>query len=277
MGDDAPKLCFSTLICPTWTLEQIIASGASSGVRGIDFRGVGGEIDITRLPEFDPNDGLMVTINSLRRAGLQMPCLNTSVTLVTPASERWQQMLDECSRHAQIDALRETRFLRIFGGSIPKEMSRDEGLSLAQRHLRQLIKICHGSGSQVLIETHDDWSTSAPILELIHEFSPEEVGILWDIEHPFRRGESPEETATALRRYIRHVHIKDSVRAASHNEPKLLGEGDLPIAQCVHVLRETGYEAWYSLETEKRWHADAPEPEQSLPQFVSYMNEIWAR
>src|SRR5438477_13004184 len=142
----ALKLCFSTLICPSWTLEQIIAAAASSGARGIDFRGIGSEIDITRLPDFDPNDGLAVTINSLRRAELEMPCLNTSVTLVTPAAERWQQMLDECSRHAQIAARSGTTFLRIFGGSIPKDMSHDEGLTLAKRHLRQLIKVCHGAG-----------------------------------------------------------------------------------------------------------------------------------
>jgi sugar phosphate isomerase/epimerase len=268
------RLCFSTLVCPQWTLEQIIAAAVNSGVGGIDFRGIGGEIDITRLVEFRDGDGLEVTVNSLQRSHLAMPCLNTSVTLVTPAAERWQQMLDECQRHAKLATRTGTRFLRVFGGKVPKEMTRDEGRTLAQRHLRQLVKVCHGTGTSLLLETHDDWTTSEQVLELIHEFPSDEVGVLWDIEHPFRRGESPSDTATSLRRYIQHVHVKDSVRGESRNEPRLLGDGDLPVAQCVHVLREHGYAGWYSLETEKRWHADAPDPDESIPQFVSYMRAL---
>src|SRR4051794_6309723 len=237
-GSRELNLCFSTLVCPQWTLEQILAAAVHAGVGGVDFRGIGSEIDITRLVEFHDGEGLEVTINSLRRSGLAMPCLNTSITLVTPAAERWQQMLDECQRHAKIAARTDTRFLRIFGGKVPKEMTREEGRALAQRHLRQLSKVLHGTAVSVLLETHDDWTTAEQVLELIHEFAPDEVGVLWAIEHPFRRGESPTDTAAALRRYIRHVHVKDSVRGENRNVPRLLGEGDLPLAECVHVLRE---------------------------------------
>src|SRR3954452_5707836 len=215
------RLCFSTLVCPQWTLEQIIAAAVNTGVGGIDFRGIGGEIDITRLVEFRDGDGLEVTVNSLHRSHLSLACLNTSVTLVPPAAERWQQMLDECQRHAKLAARTGTRFLRVFGGKVPKEMSREEGRSLAQRHLRQLVKVCHGAGTSLLLETHDDWTTSEQVLELIHEFPPDEVGVLWDIEHPVRRGESPTDTVTSLRRYIQHVHVKDSVRGESRNVPRL--------------------------------------------------------
>src|SRR5947208_1961833 len=82
-----------------------------------------------------------------------------------------------------------------------------------QRHLRQLLKVCHSTGVTLLVETHDDWTTSPQVLELIHEFTPDEVGVLWDIEHPHRRGEAPSDTVASLRRYVRHVHVKDSLRA----------------------------------------------------------------
>ena len=61
----------------------------------------------------------------LRASELAMPCLNTSITLVAPA-DRWQQMLDECLRSANLAAKTGTQFLRIFGGGIPKDMTRDE-------------------------------------------------------------------------------------------------------------------------------------------------------
>ncbi len=72
------------LSCPAWDLPRIIDAAVANKIGGIDFRGLGAEIDITRLPEFDVR--LDETMNTLRRRGLSMPCLNTSVTLVSPAA-----------------------------------------------------------------------------------------------------------------------------------------------------------------------------------------------
>lgn len=266
------KLTLSTLACPNWTLEQIVTAVSQAGIGGIDFRGLGDEIDITKLPEF--NQRLPATLELLARHGLQMPCLNTSITLLTPATERWQMMLEEAQRTARLAEKTRTRFMRVFGGSVPRDMSQQQALMLARRHLRQLIKIAATFGCMPIIETHDDWSGSAGMLELLREFDPAEVGVLWDIEHPFRRGEKPSETFQALKRFLRHVHVKDSLRVNNKNSPRLLGEGDLPVRQCVSELIAAGYDGWYCLETEKRWHAEAPEPEQSVPQFAQYMRSI---
>ncbi len=265
------KLAFSTLVCPAWSLDQIIAAAASNRVGGIDFRGIQTEIDITKLPEF--NEKFDETIALLRASEIALPCLNTSITLLAPA-DRWTQMLDECQRSAQLAAKTSTLFLRVFGGGIPKDMTRDEARGMAQRRLRQVIKICHAAPCRPIVETHDDWTASQHVLELLHEFSPEETGVLWDIEHTHRHGELPVDTSQQLRRYIAHVHVKDSIRGDKKNIQKLLGDGDIPLRDAVHALRELGYDGWYSLETEKRWHAEAPEPEISVPHFVKYMNAI---
>src|SRR5438874_2029465 len=109
----AMKLCFSTLVCPSWSLGQIFEQAEKFGIKGIDFRGLGHEIDITKLPAFGAE--LDSTLSELHRRGLEMPCLNTSVTLVTPASERWQMMLEECERYARLAERTRTPYLRIFG------------------------------------------------------------------------------------------------------------------------------------------------------------------
>jgi len=266
------RLSFSTLSCPAWSFEQIVESATRFGVQGIDFRGIGNEIDITKLPLF-ANGNLDATMQAIRFRGLKLPCFNTSVTLVSPAPQRWQEMLDECRRYAQLAQRTGTRLIRIFGGGVPKEMSRDEGRLMAERHLRQVIKICRNFDCTPILETHDDWSTSAQVLELLHEQDPRDVGVLWDIEHSFRHGESPIDTVTALRRFLRHVHFKDSrAGEAGKRIPTLLGEGELPLRECVHALRETGYDGWVCLEAEKRWHPqETPEPEVTIPQFVVFM------
>jgi len=269
------KLTVSTLSCPTWDLRQIVAAVRNDSITGIDFRGLGPEIDITQLAEF--NSHLDATLKLLKDNGLSMPCLNTSVTLISPSPERWEAMLDEAQRYGRLASRSATPYLRIFGGAIPKGFSHAEGRSMAQRHLRQIVKICRAYHCIPLLETHDNWAVSASLLELIHEFDPAEVGVLWDLEHPWRQGESPHDTANGLKRFIRHIHVKDSTSKTGNFIPALLGEGALPLPDCAQALHQIGYDGWYCLEVEKRWESAAPEPEQSLPLFAKYMRQNWNR
>jgi len=268
------KLCFSTLVCPTWSLPQIVGAAAAHGLDGFDPRGIGAEIDITKLDIFDVD--LEATLELLRRHNLRMPCLNTSIALMTPAPDRWQMMLDECLRYASLARRTASPYLRIFGGEIPHDMTREESLAMAHRHLRQLVKIASPHHCRVIIETHDDWSTGQQMKALAGDFAESDVGVLWDIEHSFRKGEQPPGTVQALGGRIVHVHIKDSVRRRGKNVPRLLGKGDLPLAEAIAALKSIGYQGWICLETEKRWHPqEAPDPEESLPQFVKYMRAKW--
>ncbi len=264
------KLCVSTLACPNWTLQQIVDGCASAGIHGIDFRGIASEIDITLLPQFTTE--LPATLELLKTRDLRMPCLNLSTTLVTFDSQRWQMLLDEAHRASRLAQQTQTRFLRIFGGGVPKDRTRTEARDLAIRHLKQIIKITQQQDCIPILETHDDWATSDEVLEIISDFSSDEVGVLWDIEHPFRKGESPLDTATKLQKFIRHIHIKDSIRISGKSIPKLLGEGELKIDDSLQALQSINYTGWYSLETEKRWHAEGPEPEESIPQFAKYLS-----
>src|SRR4051812_36277904 len=204
------KLSVSTLACPDWTLPQIVEACASAGIAGIDLRGLGPEIDITKLPEFTTD--LNQTLSLLAAHNLKLPCFNTSVTLISPSPQRWHEMLDEAHRYAMLAAKTRTPFVRVFGGALPKDLNHDEALAMAARHLRQVVKLCKPHNTQPLLETHDAWSPSRFVRQLLHEFSPNDAAVLWDIEHTTRAGESPADIADSLSRYIRHVHFKDSVR-----------------------------------------------------------------
>jgi sugar phosphate isomerase/epimerase len=267
------KLCFSTLACPDWTLPQIVDAARRARIEGVAFRGVGSEIDVTKLSAF--NGGLEETL-ALFGADVAIPSYNTSVTLVTPAADRWAMMLDEAHRYARLAQGTATPTLRVFGGAVPKGMTFEECRSMAQRHLRQLAKVCRPCGCMVLVETHDDWSTSERIRELLHEFDPADAGVLWDIEHPWRHGEKPAETAETLRPYLRHIHFRDSRLVDGKLLPCLLGKGDLPLKEIVEALKGVGYDDWICLEVEKRWMPqEAPEPEETIPQFATFMRGAW--
>ena len=264
------RLTISTLACPDWPLDRIIAACARHGIGGIDFRGLGPEIDVTKHVAFGA--GLEDTLALLRQYAIELPCFSTSVTLISPGPQRWQDMLDEARRYAVLAGRTGTPFLRIFGGAPPDDMTRDEALAMARRHLRQVLKICKPHGTMPLVETHATWSSSGQLKELLHEFDPADVGVLWDVEHPYRSGESPGDTAESLRRFIRHVHLKDSSCTNGKSTPRLLGQGDLPLGDFIKALRAIAYDGWICLETEKRWHGEtAPDPDESIPHFATFM------
>ncbi len=267
------KLTFSTLACPAWTLEQIFSRAKEYGYQGVDFRGLLADVDITKSPDFDAN--LDRTIDLCRQNGLEMPCLNTSVTMVTPEPDRWDAMLAETQRYARIAGKAETRFLRVFGGAIPKGMTREEAVVLSQRHLRQVSKICQAHRCIPVLETHDAWTITEHFRPLLEGFDPGEAGVLWDLEHPFHNGEAPRDTAEGLKRFILYVHVKDSLEHDGKALPKLMGEGHVPVKESCEALKAIGYEGWYCLEAEKRWYPqDCPEPEITLPQYVTYMRAL---
>jgi sugar phosphate isomerase/epimerase len=207
----------------------------------------------------------------LKQKHLSMPCLNTSVTLMTTGIVKWTAMVEEAQRCSRLASRTGTKFLRVFGGGIPTGMQRETARKIVSEHLAELIAVCDPNGCKPLLETHDDWTLGDELLQIISSFDASEAGVLWDLEHPWRNSESPMETATKLAHRIEHVHIKDTVRREGKSIPMLLGEGEVPIAECMDALASIGYTGWICLETEKRWHPEGPSPEQSVPQFAEYM------
>jgi sugar phosphate isomerase/epimerase len=55
---------------------------------------------------------------------------------------------------------------------------------------------------------------------------------------------------------------------------RLLGEGDIPVARIVRVLKEAGYDGFYSLEWVKRWDLSLEEPGIAFAQYKAFMDAL---
>ena len=75
------KMAFTTLGCPSWDLDTVIAHGSEFGYDGVDFRGIQEEIDVTKLPEF--NSGIGETKQKLADAGLAVCGISSSLNELT--------------------------------------------------------------------------------------------------------------------------------------------------------------------------------------------------
>ena len=269
------KLSFSTLGCPDWSLDQVLACATQNGYDGIELRGLAGEINLPEAPDLVPPQ-LAATKARLDGAGCAVASLGSSARFTPQEPEVRREMLDEVRAYADLAAALGAPMVRVFGGNIPEGVSREDCLKYAGEALAQAGAIAAERGVTVVLETHDAFSLGQQVAELLDAADCPHVGSLWDIHHPYRHGESLRTTMDCLRETLLHTHLKDSVEDGGKHRYTLLGEGTIPIAEALQLLKDEGYDGYLSLEWEKKWHPEIDEPEVAFPQYAAKMRELLA-
>jgi sugar phosphate isomerase/epimerase len=269
------KIGFTTLACPGWDLGQIIRCALDNGYDGVDFRGYRGQLVLYELPEF--TTGLDRTIAAFRQAKIEVPCLSTSARMFCRTEAQAQASLKEVSAYAELARRMGAGLLRVFGGGLEKTPL-EEAIPKAVAHLRVLADAAARCGVGLVIETHDDWIATSSLARVMAQVDRANVGVLWDINHPFQlAGESLEESYRNLGRYTRYTHVKDSRKLADGKlQYTLPGEGQVDIRRAVALLKSGGYDGYLTVEWEKQWHPDLPEPEVALPAYARALREAIA-
>jgi len=269
------KLSFSTLGCPNWDLDTVIKKAKEYGFDGIEIRGIKDQLDVSVLPEFTTR--ARETRDKFGDAEIEIICFSSSIRMAEPDQSKRGEHLEELKRYVELCDNFSTPFIRIFGGEIG-DLSWDQAIEEAAEILEKMIEIIKDVHAKIVIETHDDWMAADHFKVLMEQVNSDKAGILWDVNHPFMFiGENPEETWEKVGKWIYHTHWKDSkiaVDTVMGFEPCLMGEGDLPHEQIYSLLEKGGYDGFLSLEWEKRWHPDLPDPEIAFPQYVEYMNKL---
>lgn len=249
-------LAFSTLGCPAWDLDRILQAAVEYGYDSLELRGYLTEMDLPKADPFTPTNRA-ATRQRLEDAGLTVSCVSASAR-TTGADP------DQVKAYAELGRDLGAPFVRVFGGNLPADLPRDEGIARAADTLRLYGDLAQAAGVTIALETHDAFSTGAQVAELLAATAHPAVVALWDLHHPFRQGESPEETNRYIGSSTGHTHVKDGLDGTY----TLLGEGDIPIFPMLDLLLDGGYTGPISLEWEKRWKPDIADPEIAFPQYA---------
>ena len=264
------KLGASTLGCPDWTLDEILDRLPRYGYEGVELRGLGPDLDLTQSPAFAPS-AIAETRRRFADAGLVICGVDTSCSFTDPDPAIWARNLEEGRRAIDLAASLGAPTIRVFGGDIGDETERPEAVKRVASALIELGDYAAASGTvQVVLETHDAFSTGVQAAEVLEQAPHPRVRALWDLHHPFRQGEAPEETFRALGPYLEQAHVKDSEPGGTYC---LLGEGDIPVLAMLRLLKSGGYDGWLNLEWEKRWIRGLADPAVAFPQYVARLRE----
>lgn len=259
------QLGLMTLGNPDWDLETFLANASKWGFHGLDLRGIGPELDITRLPKFTTD--AQATSNLLGSTGLQIAAISSSLQLCD--SQRFEDNLTEARRTIEVAKAFGVSYIRVFGGG-PEDLS--EAVHIGRTTAQALAELPGAQDLEWVVETHDRWTNPADLAVLLPQL-PGCFAALWDLAHPARmHGIPPKEVWAAIGPWVRYTHVKDVKRSGESWSYVAVGEGDLPIAESVRLLHENGYDGWLTFEHEKRWIPSLPSLEEVGPKFVQ-----WAR
>lgn len=264
------KTSFSTLACPHWSLSRVLDAAVNYGYGGVELRVLSNELDLWKLPEFQPSI-LSDTRKQIDDHGTLISCVDTSACFHSPDAAERQRNSEAALRMAELAARLGASSIRVFADRIQSGCSREESAKWIADSLIQLAERLSPEKVEVWLETHGDFATSADVSEILDQIDEGVIGVIWDPANAFaQKGEAPL-IPDGMATRIRHVHLKD-LRRNVHRDPQyvLTGEGEFPFNTMFESLARINYEGFISFEWEKYWHPELAPPEIALPGFIKW-------
>ncbi len=265
-----PRIAFSTLAFPDATLASAASLGRRWGYSGIELRLIDGELIDPSMPAADR----VRVKRAVTAAELPVVAVDSSIRLTDDDPG------PELRRFLELASDWESPLVRVFGGALAAaDPARRQQLRTAAQVLESAVPLAERLGVAIGVETHDAFSASSVVAELLALIDPGAVdsgtvGAVWDSHHPHRMGEGPAEVYANLGPRILLAQVKDARRQADGDwQLVLLGEGEVPVREMLGLLVDGGYPHWISVEWEKRWHPEIEEPEVALPQHLELLTK----
>lgn len=267
-----PKFSYSTLGCPDWPLATILQTAADHGYAAVEFRGLQNEMDLPKCPEFSTPARIAETRRRFEDKGLKICNLGASTQLHHADPAKRRQHLDEARRFLDLAAELRCPAVRVFPDSLPKNQDREATIGLIGEGLLELGNYAKTGPVSVLLESHGEVVTTELLLRILRAAEHPRVGLIWDVFNMWSEtGEAPAEVYRNLRPYVRHVHIKDGRSVNGKHVYTRVGQGEAPLREAIAALVAGGYDGYYSLEWEKKWHPELEDPATVFPAYPKAM------
>jgi sugar phosphate isomerase/epimerase len=263
-------LAWSTLGSPGWSFEQTVAQAAANGYQALEVRMLDGQIIPSNLSAERRRQMKAV----LQQYNIRIIGLGLSTRFSSPDPAERQANVDELRRYLELANELEAPMVRTFGGNVIDGQTIDQTIDWVAQGLLAGVATAEAQGVTIVLETHDAFCRGAEVARVLAQVDSPHVAAVWDIHHPYRMGESIDETWRLIGSRVKHVHIKDGIQRADGSwQLVLLGKGELPCQATIKLLYDKGYRGYLSAEWEKKWHPEIEEPEVAMPQHAQTMRQ----
>jgi sugar phosphate isomerase/epimerase len=255
------RSAFSTLGCAGRPLREVLALAREGGWEGVELRAAQGEPVHVGLGARERR----YVRRRFAGAGVTPLAIASYVDVDDPAVSD-EDVVAALLAHAELAHDLAAPFVRVFPG----------GPSEDDAAVRRLAAAAPLAGDVTLaLETHDSCARGDDAARLLSRVARPNVGVVWDVQHPWRAGEHVLDTMRHLAPILAYVQITDA-RSLEDATPALLGNGVLPLREAYDVLHTQGYDGWVSLEWASYWFPGAPSLEDALPRARRWIDgTLW--
>ena len=241
------KLSTMISVCPDWSVEEIVDGMQRHGFQGLEPRVGWGHAAGIEL-NMAPGDREAVR-QKLEDAGLAFSCVATGAKFALVDDGERAQSIEEARQAIDLAADLGAPVIRTFGG----KRGGGQVYWMVQRTAeayKQVVDHAAERGVTVLMETHDDWCISTQVRAVVETVDHPNLKVLWDLMHPQRQMERPEETMQNIGHLARHLHGRDAKYDKKDGNLTTvgLGEGDIDHATPMKLLNEAGFDGYFSVE-----------------------------
>jgi sugar phosphate isomerase/epimerase len=266
-------IMFSTLACPHWGIETILAKASEFGFDGIEWRGGSQGHLQPDLPT--------TTKTRLRQrcsdAGLISLAVTAYTSFVSDSAKERQANVEELQRYADLAAEIGASYVRAFLGELPEGRKVDTAVyENVSECLAAASEYAGSIGVNIAVEPHDDFVRSSSVLPILSRAGHPALRVIWDIGNTFAAGEEPAESFELLKDRLAYVQVKDGKGGAAHWQLCALGEGDVPLRRAFELLLANDFDDAFSVEWEYAWHPELDPPEIALPAALRTVRELLA-
>ena len=264
-------ITFSTLACPHWQPDLVIAKAAEFGYDGIEWRG-GPQGHLQ--PDMPATDKRRLR-GRCSDAGLISLAVTAYTGFVSPSAQERQANVDELQRYVDLAAEIGAGYVRTFLGGLPPGTTPDHSIyEKISDCLSVASEYALSSGVNIAIEPHDDFVRSATIVLIFNEVQHPALRVIWDIGNAHAAGEEQTEGFDLLKDRLAYVQVKDGKGRDPNWQLCSLGTGDVPLGQAFEILLANDFQGAFSVEWEYAWHPELDPPEIALPAALQTVREL---
>ncbi|MCC7291730.1 MAG: sugar phosphate isomerase/epimerase [Phycisphaerales bacterium] len=265
------RIGFSSLVCPNWDLNTIVAQAAALGFEGVELRGLNGEYHLPSAAALAGN--VDHTRKLFEEAKVELVCLSPSASLDAKKKDKIADARKGVIEHLELASRLGCRFVKIFAGEVQRWDNREAALSRIARELHALAPTVVKHGVTLLVENSGDLTRSDDLWYLIDAVSHPSIQGCWNQVNAMTRKEAATVSIPRLGVKIGMLHVGDADYDADGllQSYKLPGQGQTQVARQIELLKGLIHNGYLIFEQPKAWIPSLPEPEVALPAAATFL------
>ncbi len=268
------RLAFSTVACPSWTLERVAAVAEELGFQGVELRslisGVAGGGGGSASAPFASDPGLTSAEKArsiIDARGLEVCSIATGVRFDEPVFPPvigyslgvFDRPVRELKPYVSLASGVGAPFVRVFGFEAPEGSRRGKRLARKRtvERLRLAADACHKTGARLAIENGGDYPRGSDLASLIHEVNFPDIAACYCVLPAWEAGE---EFASGVAALGDHLALARLVDFTDDGRPTAIGSGRIPCRRFVDAVNASRTAQWLVLEWDAAWVASDADP-----------------